>query len=64
MLRKGLTVSLGQWLKLGAWKVGDRGLEPRSRIQVSKKQNVPSLLTCKSFNIVGRVRDREVASLA
>ena len=27
-------------LKLPAWKVGDRGLEPRSDIQVSKKQNV------------------------
>ena len=29
-----------QWLKLPAWKVGDRGFEPRSGIQVSKKQSV------------------------
>ena len=27
-----------QWLKLPAWKVGDRGFEPRSGIQVAKKQ--------------------------
>ena len=30
--------ALVQWLKLPAWKVGDRGLEPRSGIQVSKKK--------------------------
>ena len=36
---------LVQWLKLSAWKVGNRGLEPRSGIQVSKKQNVSSPLT-------------------
>ena len=36
-----------QWLKLPAWKVGDRGLVPHSGIQVSKKQNVSSPLTCK-----------------
>ena len=29
--------ALVQWLKLPAWKVGDRGLEPRSDIQVPKK---------------------------
>ena len=34
-----------QWLKLSAWKVGDRGFERRSGIQVSKKQNVSSPLT-------------------
>ena len=28
----------GEWLKLPAWKVGDRGYVPRSAIQVSKKQ--------------------------
>ena len=34
-----------QWLKLSAWKVGDRVFEPGSGIQVSKKQNVSSSLT-------------------
>ena len=29
---------LVQWLMLAAWKVGDRGFEPRSGIQVSKKR--------------------------
>ena len=38
---------LVQWLKLPAWNVGDRGLEPRSSILVSKKQNVSSPLTRK-----------------
>ena len=33
-------------LKLSAWKVGDRGFEPHSGLQVSKKkQNVSSPLT-------------------
>ena len=27
-----------QWLKLPSWKVGDRSLEPRPGLQVSKKQ--------------------------
>ena len=27
-------------LKVPAWEIGDRGFEPRSGIQVSKKQNV------------------------
>ena len=31
--------SLMQWLKLSAWKVGDRALSPPAAIQVSKKQN-------------------------
>ena len=31
---------LVQWLQLLAWKVGDRGFEPHSGLQVSKKQNV------------------------
>ena len=34
-----------QWLKLPAWKVGDRGFEPHFALQVSKKQNVSSPLT-------------------
>ena len=29
-----------QWLKLSAWKVGDRGFEPHYGLQVSEKQNV------------------------
>ena len=36
-----------QWLKLPAWKVGVCGFEPHSGLQVSKKQNVSSLLTHK-----------------
>ena len=31
--------ALVQLLKLPAWKVGDRGFEPHSGLQVSKKQN-------------------------
>ena len=34
-----------QSLKLPAWKVGVRGLEPHSGLQVSKKQNGSSPLT-------------------
>ena len=30
--------ALMQWLKLPAWKIGDRYFEQRSGIQVSKKQ--------------------------
>ena len=37
--------ALVHWLRVPAWKVGDRGFEPRSGIQVSKKQNGSSLLT-------------------
>ena len=33
-----------QWLKLPAWKVRDRGFEPHSGLQVSKKQYVSSPL--------------------
>ena len=39
---------LVQWLKLPAWKVEDRGLEPHSNLQISKKQNVSSPLTRKN----------------
>ena len=44
VLRAGALV---QWLKLPAWEVGDRGLEPHFGLQISKKQNVSSLLTRK-----------------
>ena len=39
--------ALVQWLKLHAWKVGDRGFEPNSGLQVSKKQNFSLPLTHK-----------------
>ena len=50
--------TLAQWLKLLAWKVGDRGFEPRPCIQVSKKQNVSSLLTapCSQIQYCGELR--------
>ena len=35
------------WLKLSAWKGGDRGFEPHSDLEVSKKQNVSSPPTRK-----------------
>ena len=38
---------LVQWLKLPAWKVGDRELEPHPGLQASNKQNVFSPLTRK-----------------
>ena len=34
-----------QWLKLPAWKVGDRGFKPHSDLQVLNEQNVSSPLT-------------------
>ena len=46
-----------QWLKLPAWKVGDRVFEPHSDLQVSKKHNVSS----RSVNIVVSPCDQEVA---
>ena len=36
-----------QCLILSAWKDGDRGFKPRSGIQVSKKENISTLLTRK-----------------
>ena len=39
--------ALVQWLKLPAWKVGDRGFIPCSGLKVSKKQTVSSPLTRK-----------------
>ena len=41
------TGSIVHWLKLPAPKVGNRSFEPRSGIQVSKKQNVSSLFTLR-----------------
>ena len=49
-MRAGILV---QWLKLPAWKFGDRGFEPRSGIQVSKKHNVSSPLTRKDSILWG-----------
>ena len=49
---RGGVAGLVQWLKLPAWKVGDRGLEPRSGIQVSKKQNVSSQLTIEVIILI------------
>ena len=42
-----------QWLKLPAWKIGDRRFEPNSGLQVSKKQNVSSSRTCKDSILWG-----------
>ena len=55
---------LVQWLKLPAWKVGDRRFVSHFGIQVSKKQHVSSLLTRTRLNIVGSLSDREVACSA
>ena len=52
-----------QWLKLPAWKVGIRGFEPHSGLQVSKKQNISSPLTRKKSILWGSLRDRGVACL-
>ena len=42
-----------QWLKLPAWKVGDREFEPRSGIKVSKKPIFSSPLTRKDSILWG-----------
>ena len=42
-----------EWLKLSAWKVGDRGFETHSGLQVSKKQNLFSPLTRKKIILWG-----------
>ena len=39
------TRALVQWLKMPAWKVGDRKFEAHTGLQVSKKQNVSSPIT-------------------
>ena len=53
-----------QYLKLPAWKVGDRGFEPHSDPQVSMKLNVSSLLIRKNLIYMGSLRDRDVAGSA
>ena len=55
--------ALVQWLKLPAWNVGDRGFEPDSGLQVSKKHDVSSPLTRKD-PIIRSLRDREVVCSA
>ena len=45
--------ALLQWLKLAAWKVGDRRFEPRFGIQVTKKQIVASPLSRKDSILWG-----------
>ena len=42
-----------QCLKLPASKIGDRGFEPHSGLQVLKKQHVSSLLTRKDSILCG-----------
>ena len=39
----------GAVVKAADWKVGDRGFEPHSGLQVSKKENVSSPLTRKDL---------------
>ena len=53
-----------QLLKLPAWKVGDRGFDPHSDMQVAKKQNVSSPLTRKYSIFRENLRDRELACSA
>ena len=51
-----LTLAAGalvKWLKLPAWKVGDRGFKPHSTFQISKKQSVSSTLTRKNAILWG-----------
>ena len=45
--------ALMQWLKLPAWKVGDRGLEPHSGLEILKDQNVSSLFPRKDSILWG-----------
>ena len=47
------TGALVQWLKLLHWKVGNCVFEPHARLQVSKKQNVSSLLIRKDSTLWG-----------
>ena len=42
-----------QWLKLSAWKVGNRGFEPHSALQIVKKQKVSCPLTNKNSILWG-----------
>ena len=45
--------ALGQWLKLPAWKFGDRVFEPHSGLRASKKQTVSSPLIRKDIILWG-----------
>ena len=45
--------ALVRCLKLPAWKIGDRGFKPSSDIQVSKKQDLSSLLSRKDSILWG-----------
>ena len=45
--------ALVQWLMLPDWKVGDRGFEARSGLQVSKKQNSSPLLSREDSKLWG-----------
>ena len=62
--RCSLLILKAQWLKLPAWKVGDRGFWPLSGLQVSKKQNNPSLLPRKDLLLWGVSGDQEIACSA
>ena len=42
-----------EWLKLSALKVGDRGFEPHSGLQFTKKQSVSSPRTRKNSILLG-----------
>ena len=57
-----LVLGPGVVVKAAAWKVGDRGFEPLSGSQVSKKKNVSSLFTRKNSILLEASRDRELAS--
>ena len=52
------------WLKLPAWKAGDRGFEPHCGLQVSKKPKCFFPAHSLIINIVGNLSDREVACSA
>ena len=47
------TGALVQWLKLPAWKVGDRGFKPHSGLQFSKAKGFSHQLTRKDSILWG-----------
>ena len=51
--RQAGVAALVQLLKQPTWKIGYREFDPRSGVQVSKKQNVSSLLTRKYLFLWG-----------
>ena len=51
--------ALAQWLKLPAWKVGDREFKPALAFKFQKNKMFVPTHSCR-FNIVGSLRDREV----